>query len=445
MQSIKSILSRLLILNKNILIEGFWPLVSNFTIIILNILTIKIITNFVSSDNYGKANLTIGILLLLNSLIIGPLMVAHNRLYFNYINKSKVKWYKKYFKTIIIKGIIIVLSLYLFIALFYYINGNKLYITYFTPLILLGIVTPFFSEKTDYIEAHRQQKKLAFINNFQKLLYPLLVFLLISFSLNQITSFILAQSLSFLIVILFVRESKESLELQRAEKLDGYNQKEEIKELYKEILSFGWYLPLGNFLMWLLTTSDRYFLDHFRSAHEVGIYALNYGLWSMPFLILNGWLEVWTRPHIYDKASKNEWTKLKNIIIKRLMLGSFLGFVIIIIIFISANIISHLLLSHDYIIDNKIIVLIIIAHFFQMVGYSILPIYISGKNLKNNFIALLFAASFNFVFNLVLIPEYGLYGAAFSTLIGYIIWSTILAIGLFNFKNKLYIQKNKYS
>ena len=49
---------------------------------------------------------------------------------------------------------------------------------------------------------------------------------------------------------------------------------------------------LYNATFWVMTISDRYLIAYFWSSREVGLYAINYGFCAMPYLMLNGWIEL---------------------------------------------------------------------------------------------------------------------------------------------------------
>jgi O-antigen/teichoic acid export membrane protein len=419
--------------NKGIIAEGMWPFGGNILNVILNFFTIKIVTHFITPDNYGKATLVLGIFFLVNSLLFGPLMVAHNRIYFDYLKVSLSYWYQRNIKVIIIKFILVIIIIYSIVSLIYFWQNNSLYLNYILPIFLLAFITPFFTEKTNYLEAHKQQKKLAVLNSIQKLLYPIIIIFFLFLIDDQTIIIIVAQGLSILITV-FIFKTPGSIDSSNN---PAQNNTPSKKELNQSLLSFGWYLPVGYFIMWLLTTSDRYLIEQFRTINEVGIYALNYGLWSMPFLILNNWLEVWTRPHIYNSASKDDWHTVVKIIRRRIYFASLLCLLIILTYYFLSEFLVNILLNDTYRLSKLFILLIAIAHLFQVIGYSILPIFLAAKKLKTNLIAVFLAATVNIILNIFLIPKFGLLGAALSTMIGYSVWVFILSIGAVMLKKVL--------
>jgi O-antigen/teichoic acid export membrane protein len=157
----------------------------------------------------------------------------------------------------------------------------------------------------------------------------------------------------------------------------------------------------------------------------------------MPFLILNNWLEVWTRPHIYNSASKDDWHTVVKIIRRRIYFASLLCLLIILTYYFLSEFLVNILLNDTYRLSKLFILLIAIAHLFQVIGYSILPIFLAAKKLKTNLIAVFLAATVNIILNIFLIPKFGLLGAALSTMIGYSVWVFILSIGAVMLKKVL--------
>src|SRR5260370_511531 len=77
-----------------------------------------------------------------------------------------------------------------------------------------------------------------------------------------------------------------------------------------------------------MATSDRYFIEHYRTTREVGIYAINYGLWSVPYLSLNAWLEVLVRSRMFERAEKKDWKGVRRLALVRLGLALGIGSVV---------------------------------------------------------------------------------------------------------------------
>jgi O-antigen/teichoic acid export membrane protein len=144
--------------------------------------------------------------------------------------------------------------------------------------------------------------------------------------------------------------------------------------------------------------------------------------------MLNGWLEILTRPILYNKAAKNDWGGVKHIIVMRTLFGMGISIFGTILLYFVGEYIASIMLGTQYWKGLQLMMTIAIAHCFFVIGYSVLPVFLAGKRTKVILWATSAAALINIVVNLFTIPAYGILGAAMSTLIAYIVWALILVV-----------------
>ena len=94
------------------------------------------------------------------------------------------------------------------------------------------------------------------------------------------------------------------------------------------------------------------------------------------------------------------------------------------------------MLGKHYWIGSRLMIYIAMAHLFMAIGYSVLPVFLAGKQPMMILLATSVAAISNIAINLVAIPNYGIIGAAIGTLISYIVWAGILVSGFYSFIHK---------
>ena len=413
--------------------DSFWSLFGNLVSVLAGLAAIKIITRLVAADDYGKASLVLGGVALLNSLLIGPLMVAHMRVYFDFIKREMALWYARMFNWVL--GIAGVLSLliYFLVAYIYNLRGNSIFLMLVVPAIVMIIVQPYLSAVTSYLEAHRLYRKLALVNILQKVFYPVILLLLLNSALSGAYSIVLSQGLAIIPLIILFHVIIE----QKALNKKPDNDRDEVAKVKKSFTSFGWALPLGYLVHWVLSTSDRYLIEHFMTLKDVGVYAMNYGLWSIPFLMLNGWLEILTRPHVYRDAADHNWKNVKKILLFRTGFALIIIFIGTVLLYFFGKPIASIMLSGQYWLDKKLMMQIAIAHCFMVLGYSVFPVFLACKKTNMILIATFVGAIINISINIYAIPVYGITGAAASTLVSYIVWAGILVAGAHFTLNKL--------
>jgi O-antigen/teichoic acid export membrane protein len=386
--------------------------------------TVKIITRWVNPEAYGHASLLLGIVAVLNGMMAGPLMVAHLRLYFDYLNRHAGRWYIDTFQKIFLALGSSAAVTYLAFAAFTLWCGEPIFLKHVAAVFVILLAQPFFSARSNYLEAHRQQGRLAVMNVLQRGGQPCILIALLALSLPAVDAILLAQGLTTLLLVSAIRAPRPPTDSMATPE----SRTMELRPLLGEIGEFGWTLPITFFAMWLLTTSDRYLLEHFKTPADVGRYAMNYGFWSMPYVFLNGWLEILTRPLIFDAAAKGEWMRVKKVVAYRIGFGMLASVSGIILLMGLSRFIASYMLSDQYWIGVPFVTTITGAYSFYVLGYSIVPIFIAAKRMNVVLFATACAALANVGINWLVIPSYGMMGAAKATLYAYILWATILTI-----------------
>lgn len=404
--------------------DSFWSFFGNFISVFAGLAGIKIITKFVAPNDYGMASLVLGIVALLNTLLLGPLMVVHMRIYFDYLELGMAQWYSKSFRWVMGGMCVVSIIIYFIVAYVYQQNGNNVFISLFAPIFLLIIAQSYMGVTKSYLEAHKLYRRLAIVNILHKILQPFMLIGLLFFVVPGSISIVLSYSLAIIPLLLIFSK----IDAHQVSNKIPRDTKKALLKLKKAFLSFGWALPLSYFVQWLLSTSDRYLIDYFMSVKNVGIYAINYSFWATPFLILNGWLEILTRPRLYDKAVKKNQIGMKSILQKRVFIGILFSFLGTIALYFWGESIASIMLGKEYWGGKKIMMSIAIAHLFMVLSYSVLPMFLATKRTMAILWAYSLAAIVNIAANVILIPWYGMLGAAISTLIGYLISSIVLVL-----------------
>ncbi|GER85853.1 hypothetical protein KDW_00150 [Dictyobacter vulcani] len=177
----------------------------------------------------------------------------------------------------------------------------------------------------------------------------------------------------------------------------------------------------GFLAIWILQLSDRYFLLAFSSLSQTASYTVAYTLGNLlgP-LVITPFSLSW-HSALYSIAKKANALELFQKVFR------FYGLIALLIVFmvsVLAKEVLEWLFPPAYGMASAIIPLIALANFlygfFEIFNLGIL---LRGK-LHFNVILLPFAALVNFGCNYLLIPDFGVMGAAFSTLLAYglLVW-----------------------
>jgi O-antigen/teichoic acid export membrane protein len=186
-------------------------------------------------------------------------------------------------------------------------------------------------------------------------------------------------------------------------------------------------LPLVPHLLMALglVTADRFILAHYRDLREVGLYAIAYTLGMIMSLITMSLNQAWA-PVYYDVARKGEEG--------RQVLGKMCCGLVIVLTAIASlgaliaqDFVAHFL-DHRYASAGRVVPWIIGAY----LAHSLFSMF-SLAALQARRTTLIMAASFvalvvNTVLNFALIPRWGMYGAAYATLVAYVIEALVMYV-----------------
>jgi len=187
-----------------------------------------------------------------------------------------------------------------------------------------------------------------------------------------------------------------------------------IKEL-KEMLSFGLPLVPAAIASLILTMSDRYFLEHYSSFDEVGLYSVGYRLGMLISLFVGAFQMAW--PAVMFSIAKEENAKatFSRLLTYFLLFLIFIGMALS--IFAREMLIT--VTTESFVQGYKIVPLIVISYiFYGIYFYTAIGIQIKKKTIYMPIIIGI-ASLINLFLNYLLIPDYGMMGAAIATTICY--------------------------
>lgn len=194
--------------------------------------------------------------------------------------------------------------------------------------------------------------------------------------------------------------------------------------ILRQILKFS--LPILPVLLSskVVDFSDRVFLERYLSVADVGIYSIAYTIASISILLSSS-LDIAYRPTFFRNANmediehgKKEIYKFNNII---LVINALLFFTIslfskeVVILFLNER-------YHD---SYLYIPIILASNFFVSASAITARFFEQSKKTKQNMYIYFFIALFNILLNYLLIPLYGIYGAALATIISFFACFTI--------------------
>lgn len=203
------------------------------------------------------------------------------------------------------------------------------------------------------------------------------------------------------------------------------------KSLAVPLLTFGVCLLPAALAGWVMHLSDRYLLRWLLDLEEVGVYSLGYKF-GMLVSILVVWPFQLGWPAFSFSISSNSD--------HRRVYARVLTYLLFVLVFMSLSLalfsqpLLRLVATEQFNRAYRIVPPVALAYTFYGIAYCVMPgIHLTGKT---KFVPLLYAlaATINVFLNLLLIPSFGMIGAAWATTTSFF----LLAVVSFLFSNHVY-------
>lgn len=188
--------------------------------------------------------------------------------------------------------------------------------------------------------------------------------------------------------------------------------------ILRESLKFSLPMIPGLLSAWVLSLSDRIFIERYFSLADVGIYSLGYKIAGL-VLILSGAFNLAYNPVFYKLANSNDQLAARK---QLFSYNNTLVMVILVICFLISLFSKEaivIFLDARYADAYKIIPIIALAYFVSQAGGLMnRSIYQEKKTVAIMLISI-FGAVLNIGLNFLLVPILGAYGAAYATVLSF--------------------------
>jgi O-antigen/teichoic acid export membrane protein len=206
----------------------------------------------------------------------------------------------------------------------------------------------------------------------------------------------------------------------------------------KNMLGFGLPLIPANLASWILTSADRYFLLFLSTQDELGLYSLGYKFGLIIRVLIVGPFTIAWAPFFWSIAKeKNAKEVFSSVLTYFVLVGMFVALGISVL----SKEVLMVMTTPSFYDAYKVIPLIALS--YVLYGcYFVLSIGIDLKK-KTKYLPFIvgISAIINFALNYILIPHYGMMGAAIATLISYL----MLPIASYSVSKRYYPIKYEWS
>ena len=376
---------------------------------------------------FSVAIMVLGWFMLFASFGFSEGLIRYVSFYIGKKQYSKIRYLFLISTTItLIFGIISTLLLFLlseFISIRIFHNPNlTIFLRIFSFLIPIYLVSNIF---LSILQAYEKINWYSFIinivQNFVRFI-ALVIFILIGFKINSVIYSYFLGFVAMLLVAYFVcrYQTKEIFQKQPLEKKIK-------KQTAKEFFSYSWPLIFTMAISEIFYWTDSFFIGFFKGVTEVGYYNA-----AIPIALLLAFV-----PEIFIKLFfpiiTKEYSQKRLNVVKQIsqQVGKWvlvLNLPIFLIILLFPGAIINLLFGPQYLVASNALRILSVGAFVSSlvwISYSLLSMAGKTKIILKSFLA---AAVLNILLNLILIPPYGVNGAAIATTFSKIVFSFILIV-----------------
>jgi O-antigen/teichoic acid export membrane protein len=201
--------------------------------------------------------------------------------------------------------------------------------------------------------------------------------------------------------------------------------------LLRPMLAFAVPALFTGISFYWLKLSDRWFLLHYQGKAEVGLYTVAYSLSQPLYITLMAFRMAWPQWHY---ARLNEPEKHKHMVARSSTYFLTLNVGLLVLLGTFLPLLVHVFLNERYWSVGPATFVLALS----VVLYGVYFVFWVGSNVakKNRMIPVFFliASGVNISLNFVVVPEYGMWGAAWTHVIGY----AILAVTVYFYSQKWY-------
>ncbi|MHC4105778.1 MAG: lipopolysaccharide biosynthesis protein [Planctomycetota bacterium] len=406
---------------KIILKEGAWSAFGKITTALGTLIGVRLLTEFVPKEIYGKICLLIGIATLGSNLCASPLISAAQRFHPEMALSGNVSQLRRTIVGILKWTVGTLASLILLGGLF--LQSDTISFLVFVVLAAFIVVQVMRNLEVGFLTAARRQKEVAIWDTVEAWAKPVIAVLLVTL-LGATPQSVL---LGYFIAIGGILLCFNLLPIQA----EGKNLPKKHGELDSKLLSNirSYAIPLIPLAIvgWTISLSDRYIIGGFLGMDDVGIYAASYGLISMPFLITSSAVSQALRPPYFQSVSTNNKSLEKKMFLIWFTAMSFLCLFGVIAVYYFRYWIAVCLLAREYRSGTLLMPWIAAGIGFQVISQIFENILFAYKRTSLVLLVHSVGAIICIVSVVCLISRFGLVGAAVACPVYY---SSMLLISM---------------
>ncbi len=392
----------------------------------------RVIVARIGTEQYGLISLGIAVV----GIFVTISLFGMNEGVLRYVSYYKGKEDKAKIKGIILTTFKITTALSLVTAILLFVFAEWISITIFhnpqlTPILkLFAIIIPFNVIREIFLSIARAFKKVEYEvyskNIIENITKVLLTLILLYFGFN-----VMGAAIAYFFAILFSTIAAfyffKKIYILFKTKLPPLCPN-------KELFSYCWPLIFNTFIFQIILWTDTFMIGYFKSTSDVGIYnaALPTAqmMYIFPYALMTLFFPVLTE--LYAKESKQAFKSIYKTTTKWIFM---VNAILLSFFILFSKEILQFLFGKEYVIASPILIILSCGYFFYYLMTNSNYVLMTLKKTKLIFTNTVIGASFNLVLNFILIPIYGILGAAIATI------TSLIVIAILRFSESYYITR----
>lgn len=182
---------------------------------------------------------------------------------------------------------------------------------------------------------------------------------------------------------------------------------------------------------WVMASSDRWFLSYFGSNEDVGVYAVGYTFAILGMMLNNAILPVWTTEAIREHENEHQQdTPSLGTVAEKIVAGLLVAWLAVAS---SGGDLIRLLAASEFHAATAVIPYISAAVFFHGVSHLAMSVFTIARALRQTIKWWLVGVTISVVLNALVIPHYGILGAAMVQAVTFFVLAAGLTINATQF------------
>lgn len=330
--------------------DVMWTAGGQFVSAIAFLVSVRVMTELLSPDEFGRLTLMLGVSALALGLSATPRLQALIRYYTDWSRSGEIGALRRTGETLVARAVLIAAAVLLcgWLAVIPLFGGEWFDGSLIAAILVVDSIRSF---ELSLLNAARRQRDAALLSAADAWSRPLMAIAVLTVAGSSATVALAGYVAGSALVIAIMRlvMPAEGIESGNTSTLaSNFVPARTDTDLAHAMRRYA--LPLAPLAIfgWLSGVGDRYLIAGFLNMHDAGLYAAVYGLASRPFLMLSGIIELTLRPVLYDAiAARNRKLveKSKRALVITTGIGCALG--VFGFVYIS-DFVGELLLAHEY-------------------------------------------------------------------------------------------------